>query len=196
MADNSLNNFYSFDKHRLLTSTLTSTNPEPRICVICVASYKQGRFYGEWIAADQPIEDIYEAINQMLINSPVTGATEWAIYTYEGFGLGGLKESDSIEMIYQKALYMKIYGGWGLKLFNYYNDDVFLTENAIVNNYQGEYSSELEFAQGILEKECNISIPEFLKPYIDYESFRKNIFRHDYFSIESEGEIHIFSRVH
>lgn len=193
MADISLSKFHSFDNHRLFIPKLHEQSAALRICVICVASYASGLLHGVWIDPTQDAESISDEINRMIAKSPVTDANEWAIYTYSGFGSIVLGDYESIDLIHHKALFLKIYGEWSLKLLEYHHDDVELTEEALVEHYQGKYCTELDFAISLFDKECPVIIPDFVKLYIDYEGFQKDIFKNDYYSIEAEGGVHIFS---
>lgn len=193
MADISLSKFHSFDNHRLFISKIQEKNPTTRMCVICLASYGLGLLHGVWIDPTQDLEIISDEINRMLAKSSVTNAAEWTIYTYSGFGSVPLGEYESIELIHHKALFIRVYGEWSLKLLEYYHDDVELAEEALVEHYQGKYDNELEFAISLFDKECSVVIPDFVKLYIDYETFQKDIFKNDYHSIEAAGEVHVFS---
>jgi antirestriction protein len=71
----------------------------PRIYVACLAAYNNGILHGEWIDADQPADEIHEAVQRMLAASPEPGAEEWAIHDYEGFGKLRIGEYESLERI-------------------------------------------------------------------------------------------------
>lgn len=57
----------------------------PKIYVVCLAAYNNGKLHGVWIEANQPAEAIWDAIRAMLKNSPERDAEEWVIHDYEGF---------------------------------------------------------------------------------------------------------------
>jgi antirestriction protein len=59
---------------------------KPRIYVACLAAYNSGYLHGQWINADQPAAKIFAEIRDMLQASPESGAEEWAVHDYEGFG--------------------------------------------------------------------------------------------------------------
>jgi antirestriction protein len=196
MADDSLSKFYSFDNYPLLIPAVHAGAPRARICVICMASYALGSLHGEWMDATEDVDIIHDKINKMLKRSPVDKAVDWAIYTYYGFGSLVLNENDSVEQIHHKAIFVSRYGEWSVKLLDYYHHDIELAEEVMVEHYQGEYLSELIFAKNLLDKKAAISIPEFVKHYIDYGSFRQDIFRHEYFSIAVGGSVRVFSHGH
>ena len=71
----------------------------PRIYVACLAAYNNGRLHGEWIDANQSVDEIWDDVKAMLAASPVPGAEEWAIHDYEGFGELRLSEWESFERV-------------------------------------------------------------------------------------------------
>ena len=71
----------------------------PRIYVACLAAYNAGILHGAWIDADQPADDMYAAVREILAASPMPGAEEWAIHDYEGFGPLSLSEWESFERV-------------------------------------------------------------------------------------------------
>jgi antirestriction protein len=165
----------------------------PKICVICAASYKLGILQGEWIDCTQDLEVIHCKIRGMLLRSFVDDAKEWTIYAYDGFGSVVLRPYESLEQIHHIALFLTTYGRWSGKLLEHYGKDLDLAEEAMGCHYQGKFCSELKFAEALLDKECTVPIPKFVKHYINYESFRKDVFQRDYYSIEVGKEVHIFS---
>ena len=86
----------------------------PKIYVACLASYNEGRIFGEWIDADQDPEAINEDIFNMLSKSPIANAEEYAIHDYEDFGslhLGeyeGISTEASPELIFNAYLTMLV----------------------------------------------------------------------------------------
>jgi antirestriction protein len=59
--------------------------------------------------------------------------------------------------------------------------------------YHGEHSSEEDFAYyWTHEVDCR-EIPEYLQHYIDYEAMARDFFINDFFSIELNHKVHVFS---
>lgn len=88
------------------TSSLNSEHHEhqpeqqrPRIYVASLADYVGGTLHGRWIRADQDLEAIREEIGEMLDESEIDDAEEYAIHDYEGFAPLYLHEYDSIETV-------------------------------------------------------------------------------------------------
>ena len=59
--------------------------------------------------------------------------------------------------------------------------------------YYGAHKSKVDFARFIFEEYYGDSIPNNLAYYFDHEAFSNDLFRHDYFSIEAQGRMHVFS---
>ena len=55
----------------------------PRIYVACLAAYNNGYLHGDWIDADQDVDEIRDEIATMLARSPIEHAEEYAIHDYE-----------------------------------------------------------------------------------------------------------------
>lgn len=169
----------------------------PRICVICKASYHLELLHGVWIDMTDDIEIINNKISEMLAKSPVANSTEWSIFTSEGLEsiAQGLNNESDIEKIHHKVLFLATYGEWSLILLDYFDDDMDLAEEAIVNHYQGKFKNELDFAISLFDKGCGVILSEQTKLYIDYESFKEDIFKNEYFFIEYNNEIYVFTKV-
>ncbi len=52
----------------------------PSIYVACLASYNSGILHGKWILADQTVSAIYDEIHELLEESPIEDAEEYAIH--------------------------------------------------------------------------------------------------------------------
>lgn len=75
----------------------------PRLYVACLCAYNNGHLHGCWIDANQEPEAIWQEINNMLANSPMDNAQEWAIHDYENFSSLSLDEQHDIEELSQWA---------------------------------------------------------------------------------------------
>ncbi|WP_035551660.1 antirestriction protein ArdA, partial [Hyphomonas atlantica] len=53
---------------------------EIRIYVACLASYNNGHLHGRWIYANQSAAAIWALVSDMLKDSPIEEAEEWAIH--------------------------------------------------------------------------------------------------------------------
>ena len=60
-------------------------SPNPEIYVADLAAYNAGKLRGEWIDANQDVDNIRAEIEKMLSSSPELFAEEYAIHDYEQF---------------------------------------------------------------------------------------------------------------
>lgn len=165
------------------------TNPE--IYVACLASYNSGYLHGEWIGVTDE-KTVREKIQEILNNSPVEDAEEFAIHDYEGFGSLSLGEYDSISEICELADLMREHGEVILELYSYHGDLEF-AKTTLQNNYYGEHKSEQDFANDFFDDLYAHQIPKNLGFYIDYEAFSRDLFINDFYSIETSSGVHVFA---
>ncbi|WP_419420685.1 antirestriction protein ArdA [Legionella sp. D16C41] len=164
----------------------------PSIYVACLASYNHGILHGAWINANQHADEISDEIQTMLAKSTIEEAGDYALHDYEGFGNIHLSESEDIETVSRYADFMATYGKLGQALIA----NVGFEEAVLMMNecYLGAYDSEVDFAWHILEECYSHAIPDNLVSYLDYEAFARDLFLSDYYSVEANGEIYVFSR--
>ena len=161
-----------------------------QIYVACLAAYNSGFLHGKWI--DVIDEDgIYKGIYNMLAESPVEGAEEWAIHDYSGFGDARLDEYESISNVVKITEFITEHGELGETLLGEYSRDD--AKTFLEDCYHGSYDSKVDFARSIFEECYGDAIPENLIYYFDHEAFSRDLFINDYFSIEAQGRTHVFS---
>jgi antirestriction protein len=181
-----------------LNDLVHSNNPThldkltPQIYVACLAAYNAGKLHGSWINATQEVEKIHQEILKMLSNSPIPNAEEWAIYCHN-FGTLTLSENEDLEVVQSMAVFLVEHGPLGAGLLGYYGD-IDSARNAMENHYEGEYENQLEFAIQLFDDCYMGAIPEAVQGYIDYASFKRDIFLGEFFLLEVEGKGHVFSR--
>lgn len=163
----------------------------PQIYVACLAAYNNGILHGRWIDANQCASDIYREIHEMLADSPIKDAEEFAIHDFDGFSSANLGEYESIETIAELAVFITEHGELGAELFNYYSIED--AERLLEESYHGAYDSEVDFAHAIFDDCYSNAIPENLQYYFDYDAFARDLFINDYFTVEAAGQTHVFS---
>lgn len=160
----------------------------PEIYVADLAAYNDGKMHGAWIDATQDVEDIEEEIKKMLKESPMENAEEWEIHDSEGFGDVKTKKM-SLDEISRLAKGIEEHGEAFAAFFeNTYDIDE--AESEFEEAYEGEYSSEEDFAYELMNEIYDI--PEFLKSYIDYEKVARDLMM-DYWTAPAENlKIYVF----
>lgn len=151
----------------------------PRIYVACLAAYNAGNLHGEWINADQEPLEIRADIQSMLEKSPESGAEEWAVHDYEGFGFISLNEWPDIERVSALAKLIVAHREPFLLWYQSQdgnNYDCSELEDLFMDQWQGAFESETDFAYSLLEETGQLSeIPEWAQSYFDYESYARSL---------------------
>lgn len=168
------------------------TQVTPRIYVACLAAYNSGHLHGKWIDANQSIEIIQEEINEILHTSPEQDAEEYAIHDSEF--LGNISEYAGLNEIIERAEFIAEHGEVAIALLDHYHD--LKDAMGAIDGYHGEYDSELDYAYRYVDETCMFeNIPQTIQNYFDYESFARDLFINDLFSIEKDGSsgVYVFS---
>lgn len=90
------------------------------------------------------------------------------------------------------TLFIQEHGALGEAILDYFDGDLEYVQEAIEDQYCGEYDSEEDFVESFTE-ETN-PVPQYLSYYIDYEKMARDYFINDFFSIEVDYKVHVFFR--
>ncbi len=167
------------------------SNLNPKIYVACLASYNAGILHGCWINATLDVDGIDKEIQNMLEQSPIAGAEEYAIHDSNDFFGITINEYDDLKRIHDIATFLEQYGKVGALLIN----EGFGVESAtsvIENKYVGCYANEMDFAHELFSELYGDSTPGYIMAYIDYEQYCKDIFIDSFFSLEDDQGVHVF----
>lgn len=166
---------------------------KPMIYVACLASYNAGMLHGKWIPAAQDSDSLQGEVQQLLKDSPELHAEEWAIHDYEGFGKICIGEYEPLAEVSRLALLIEEHG----ETFTAYAahvDSEYATGESFLDAYRGHWDSELSYAQDVFDDLYPPELPEFVRGYIDYESFSRDLFLDGHFSVpSSEFGVYVFS---
>lgn len=169
---------------------LMKENANPRIYVACLAAYNQGKLHGRWINANQDADCINEEIREMLSDSPIPNAEEWAIHDFDGFCGCDIEEYADITFVAEIAAFVGEHGKIGAVLLQYLNFEIEETKVWMDERYRGLYDSEEDFARETMEE--IYAIPDYLQNYIDYKKVAHDWFLSDYVSLEIDHQVAIF----
>ena len=125
------------------------SDTNPRIYVACLASYNAGRLHGRWINAAQNADGIRNEIADMLKKSSEPLAEEWAIHDYEGYGEYRLSESEDIDDVSAMASQIVEHGEPYLVALALSSNRA--EADALMEEYCGQFNSDEEFAEQLLE---------------------------------------------
>ena len=116
---------------------ITSINIAVWVCSL--SSYNQGHLHGQWVDLDliDTVEELQEAIDQILQDSPVENAEEWAFMDHD---LGGIHigENEDLEEVINIAKGLREHESAFVAFYNCF-DSTDLEE--FEERYQGEYDS-------------------------------------------------------
>lgn len=174
------------------------SQPEaPRIYVASLSDYNAGRLHGEWITLDEDAEAMWTRVRSMLAASPESGAEEWAIHDYDGFGPLRLGEWEDLAVIQAIADGIAEHGEpfahWATVLDrSEWADEL----GNFLDHYRGSWSSMEDFADQLLEDlgvDTDAFGPEHLRPYMQFDlaTFARDLSM-DYRISEGKEGVHVF----
>lgn len=184
---------------RITPTEATETGPRrlcPRIYAACLAAYNSEVFHGEWIDADQAPDDLMLEIWQMLGQSPIEDAEEWAIHDYEDFGAFKLHEYERVETIARiaggLALHGPAFAHWIHEVGSEAADSIETFENA----YRGTYNSYSDIAKQFLDDmgfNPETILPDWITPYvsIDWDGLGRAVVA-DQIAVDDRDGVHVF----
>lgn len=168
----------------------------PKIFVLCLRSYNNGFYHGEWINANADADDIFEDIESMLKRSPSINAGDWLIAEYKGFYGVHINEHENLETVSELAQAIAQHGEDGEAVALYFS------RNQTIANYEesyvGKYDSESEYVYELLEDNGAIAACKSAgidSYYINFESIAEDWeINGDFYSIKSrqEQKVYIF----
>jgi antirestriction protein len=166
---------------------------EPRIYVACLAAYNNGYLSGAWIDANQDADSLNDEVKKILAKSPIPREEEFAIHDFEDFGSVQVEEYTGLETVSEIAAFIAEHGELGAEVLGHVNGDLEEAQRVIEECYHGEHDSEEDFAYyWTHEVDCR-EVPEYLRHYIDYKAMAYDFFINDFFSIELNHKVHVFS---
>jgi hypothetical protein len=122
----------------------------PSVYITCLAAHEKGSTYGRWVNADQSVQALESAIQQMLANSPVSDSKAWIITDSHDLGDTPLSELTTGEDIHAVASFFAQYGRLGmaaLKQIRRSDQEAIRQVSACFDRcYCGVYPSKLCFA--------------------------------------------------
>lgn len=170
----------------------------PRIYIVCLAAYNNGKLHGQWIDANQDPAEIRLEITAMLKASPEPGAEEWAMHDYEGFGEISLTEWPNIERVSALASLIEESGASFTLWYQHQDAEHFSTEELeekFQEQAQGAHDSEAAFADYLLEETGQLSeLPEWSRNYFDFGRYARDLrLGGDYTFVPHHGQVYVYS---
>lgn len=175
-----------------------TTTTTPRIYVACLASYNAGILHGKWLDIDDysNVEELQEAIRQMLAESPEPDAEEYAIHDYEGFGGYNVQEYDDMADLFTLSELIGEHGPIIADFLGHYMCDFSELAEKFEQAYCGCYTDEEDYARELIDNCYDIEEKMGnLANYFDYEAFTRDLFMSDNFSISDDDGCHVFINI-
>lgn len=158
-------------KDKIISDSIPS-HDGPAIYVACLASYYRGILYGRWISLEwcTDLEELKNAVQEILKGSPTPGAEEWAVHDSQG--LPSFLEGEYPDL--------SDLNDWAEETANVSDRDAYLiacenqgrtlTEEQFSELYWGHHSSTAHFAEEYYEEQGSLrDIPTELVYAIDWE---------------------------
>lgn len=161
-----------------------------RIYVACLAAYNNGRLHGRWIDATQESEEIAAEVQAMLRLSPISGAEEWAIHDYEGFGPISLSEWESFDRVSEIAQGIEEHGE---AFAAWLSGDTSRSAEHFSEQFAGTWDSEKDFAYNWVEETGSwngVEVPEELWGYLDWDVVARDLMQD--FSTHQSSDHRVF----
>lgn len=155
---------------------------ELRICVASLADYNAGNLYGCWIdCSGKDAEDLTDEIGNMLAESKLPDAEEWAIHDAEGFG-NLIGEFTPLSQVVEYAEVIDEHDDAGLAWIEV-AQDIGLELEDFDDHYRGEWSSFEDYATGFFDDVYSELVELADASYyvkIDYEQFARDLMSDGY----------------
>ena len=147
----------------------------PRIYVACLAAYNNGYLHGDWIDADQDVDEIRDEIATMLARSPIEHAEEYAIHDYEGFEGVAISEYAGIDTVARMGAFIAEHGALGAGLLEQFSGDMEQAETALQDCYHGQFASLADYMEELTTESVTRAIAPSPKSCSAFAAPRKTL---------------------
>ena len=154
-----------------------------KVFITCYAAYNNGTLYGEWVEVPHDSDELQKEIDRVLKGSPEPDAEEWFFSDYESdYKLADKSENPDLDELCELAEALDNHENpEALTAFMDYSGlDLDDALSSFEDAYNGEWSSERDFAENLFDELYLHEIPSNLHYYVDYDAFARDIFINDY----------------
>lgn len=158
-------------KDKIISDSIPS-HDGPAIYVACLASYNKGILHGRWISLEwcTNLEELENAVQQILKESPEPGAEEWAIHDSQGLPSFLEEESPTLSDLNDYAEGTANVDDRDAYKLACENEGAILSEDGFREIYFGHHSSTAHFAEEYYEQQGVLrDLPTELAYAIDWE---------------------------
>jgi antirestriction protein len=155
--------------------------------VASLSDYNAGNLHGEWIDADQELEQVHSKIRAMLAKSDEPWAEEYAVHDHEGFEGFSVHEYEQIDTLVQVARGIATHGQafayWAEHCRTEFGHAEFGAQlERFEETFIGHFDSLLAYAEASaddlgIEEAIEKALPGSLQSYvkIDYEALAQDL---------------------
>ena len=169
-----------------MTNTLA-----PMIYVACLAAYNGGMLHGQWLDANQSEDELQAEVFDMLKQSPIDDAEEWAIHDYQDFGELSLSEHTGLAEVSNLAALLSEYGRPYSAFAAYFGTD-YATGDRFEEAYEGPFDDRESFGRHIFDAFHASEMPENLHFYFDCELYARDLLINDYIECDAPSGFYVF----
>jgi antirestriction protein len=174
---------------------ISSNPPTPRIYVACLAAYNAGKLHGVWLDALQDADDLAEAVQEMLRQSPEAYAEEYAIHDHEHFGSYAVHEYASLDEVALVAELIETHGEIITEFMAHLGCDAEYARDHFDDAYRGSWPSIEAYAEQLLEDLGALdNLPSWFHAYFDMERYARDLeLGGEIWTLVHQGEVHVFA---
>jgi len=167
----------------------------PRIFVVCLSTYSNGKLHNTLIECDRTDDGIWVKFNAMLAKASKPRVEEWAIPDFENLLLLKTDDYDPIEQIAELARTVKERGKAFAVYCHYYGDAA--TPEKFQAHYLGKFKSDEDFVYQQFSKSGKLAELEELgivEDYINFQAITNDWFVNSHIAIDvGYEETYVFS---
>ena len=146
----------------------------PRVYVASLSDYNNGHLHGTWIEAAQDEEVVDAAVSEMLATSTQSGAEEFGIFDYDGFGPVRINEYETLAEVSQLARGIVEHGAASAHFSCVLGRDDSEKLKYFEDAYLGHFDSYEAFGEHVLDsfgltRSLTEKMPDLVAPYVSID---------------------------
>lgn len=146
-----------------------------RLYVRCLAAYNNGILHGSWIDTSTDVDEMKEAIDQILKTSPIKGAEEWAVHDFENMPVN-LGEYPQLKMIAAFESFVEENGHIIREDLVAIVEDANRLDDIDMENLAGIFDEFSDYSdEAADELLATYKTPDAVRTYFDYEAFGRDL---------------------
>ena len=171
-----------------------TTTDTPRVWMACLSCYNGGTMHGNWFGGDDTLEAEMAKLFEIKDGLAKCGGEEFVAHDFEGFGDYDLGEVSATQAA-KVGAWIEEHGEVGLlALANFHGN--FDDAEAAIGEYCGAFDSLAAYAEDFYEQTGDLKSMGDLVRFVDWEAVgREWEMGGDIWTIEKDGEVHIFGNV-